>query len=275
MLARRAAAAEAPAEPAPEPAPDPAFAPPRAATSAAAINAAGNDGATPGKPADPVQAAREARRRGVAAAIARGEEPQGDYRSIETALPQATRAAAGLRAQRLRILRADVPASLPRETPKAAFMARVRAASKGLSGLGVSARCVEAAAEAYLVLERKQGGFAWGGFNSLATIAGYCARHIQRAMRWLEGAGLLDVLNTPYREGDEWWRDANIYVATMDAEPAPLPADVAGKDPVLPAATSRALGGAARLAALFGLVLRAGGLNTSPARDYRARGSPA
>lgn len=219
--------------------------------------------------------ARAARRRGVAAAIARDEEPRGQFQPVSAALPTSTQAATGLPAQRLRILRSDVPASIPRETPMAAFMARVRQAAKGLSGQGVSPRCVEAAAEACVVLERKRGGFAWTGFNGLATVAGYCARQLQRAMRWLEGQGLIDVMNVPYREGDEWWRDANIYVPTMDAEPSPLPADTAGPDPVLPASTSRALGGGARLAALFGLVLRAGGLNTSPVRNYRGRPAPA
>src|SRR6266481_3276664 len=138
--------------------------------------------------------AREARRRGVTAAIARGEEPGGRFQSLAAALPSSTRAAAGMRVQRLRILKSDVPDSLARETPMAAFMARVRAAAKRLEGQGVSPRCVEATAEACVVLERKRGGFAWAGLNSFATLAGYCTRQIQRAMRWLEGQGLIDVM---------------------------------------------------------------------------------
>lgn len=226
-------------------------------------------------PAETADAAREARRRGVVAAIARDEEPAGGFKPVSVGLPPSVQAAAGLRVERVRILKADVPASLPRRTPKAPFMARVREVVKGLAGHGVSERCLEDVAEACLYFEEKRGGFAQVGLNAIATVARYCARHVQRALHLLEGGGLFDVLNVPYREGDEWWRDANIYVATMDEEPAPLPADVEGPDPVLPASTSRALGGASRLAALFGLVLRAGGLNTSPAHNYRTRTAPA
>jgi hypothetical protein len=138
----------------------------------------------------------------------------------------------------------------------------------------VSERCYEATAEAYLYFERKRGGFAQVGYKGWAAITGYCERQVQRAVKGLEGAGIFDILNVPYREDDEWRRDENIYVATVDAEPPPVPADVDAPDPVLPASVSRALGGGSRLAALFGLVLRAGGLNTSPASNYRTRPAP-
>jgi hypothetical protein len=138
----------------------------------------------------------------------------------------------------------------------------------------VSERCYEAAAKAYLYFEGKRGGLAQVGYKAIAAVAGYCERQMQRALKGLEGAGILDILNVPYREDDEWRRDENIYVATIDAEPPPVPADVDAPDPVLPASASRALGGGSRLAALFGLVLRAGGLNTSPASNYRTRPAP-
>jgi hypothetical protein len=241
---------------APPPPPLPAVAPPRAVPSA-----------------ETTDDAREARRRGVAAAIARGEEPAGRFEGIASALPAATQAAAGLPVRRLRILKNDVPASLPRQTPMARFMARVREVAATLVGQGVSARCLETTAESLVVMEKGR-GFTWLGLNAIATVTKYCTRQIQRATRLLEGSGLFDIMNVPYREGDEWWRDANIYVATMDEEPAPLPADVEAPDPVVPASASRALGGGSRLAALFGLVLRAGGLNTSPASNYRTRPAP-
>jgi hypothetical protein len=222
------------------------------------------------------QADATAKARAKEAADRRLEER--DRRKLPTvgaALPASTQAAAGLPVERLRILRQDVPDLLPRKTPAAAFYARVRAWAEGAMRHGVSARCYEAAAKAYLYFEGKRGGLAQVGYRGMAAISGYCARQMQRAILGLEGAGLLDVMNVPYREGDEWWRDANIYVATMDEEPPPLPADVDGPDPVLPTSVSRALGGASRLAALFGLVLRAGGLNTSPASNYRTRPAPA
>lgn len=209
------------------------------------------------------------------AAIARGDEPEGRFQSLADALPPSTQSAAGLPVKRLRILKSDVPASLPRETPAAAFHARVRAFAESASPHGVSVRCYEAAAKAYLYFERKRGGLAQVGYKGMAAIAGYCERQMQRAVKGLEGAGILDVLNVPYREDDEWRRDENIYVATIDAEPPPVPADVDAPDPVVPASASRALGGGTRLAAWFGLVLRAGGLNTSPASNYRFRPAPA
>jgi hypothetical protein len=222
------------------------------------------------------QAAATAKARAKEAADRRLEER--DRRKLPTvgaALPASTQAAAGLRVERVRILKNDVPESLPRKTPKAAFMAHVRKVVKGLRGRGVSERCLEDVAEGYFYFEDKRGGFAQVGLNGFAAVVRYCARHIQRAWRLLEGGGLFDVMNVPYREGDEWWRDANIYVATMDEEPPPLPADVEGPDPAVPASASRALGGASRLAALFGLALRAGGLNKFPASNYRTRPAPA
>ena len=219
--------------------------------------------------------AREARRRGVEAAIERDEEPAGRFEGIAAVLPPSTQAAAGLRVERLRILRANVPDSLPRKTPAAALYARVRTWFKGTTPHGVSLRCYEATAKAYLYFEEKRGGFAQVGYKGWAAVSGYCARHTQRAALGLEGAGILDIMNVPYREDDEWRRDENILVATIDAEPPPVPADVEAPDPVLPASVSRALGGGARLAALFGLVLRAGGLNTPAATNYRNRPRPA
>jgi hypothetical protein len=226
------------------------------------------------RPVETMEAAREARRRGVAAAIARDQEPAGRFEGIASVLPAATQSAAGLPVKRLRILKNDVPASLPRATPPAALFARVRAWVRSTVPHGVSERCYEAAAKAYLYFEGKRGGLAQVGYKGFAAVAGYCERQMQRALKGLEGAGIFDILNVPYREDDEWRRDENIYVATIDAEPPPVPADIDAPDPVLPASVSRALGGGSRLAALFGLVLRAGGLNTSPASNYRTRPAP-
>jgi hypothetical protein len=225
-------------------------------------------------PAETTDAAREARRRGVAAAIARGEEPAGRFEGIASALPPSVQAAADLPIERLKILKTLLPESLPRKTPMGGFMNRVRDVIPTLVGRGVSARCLEATAEALVVLEKAR-GFTWAGLKGIATVAKYCARHIQRATRLLEGAGLFQVMSVPYRDGDNWWRDANIYIATMDEEPVPLPADVEGADPVPPPPAFRALTGGARLAALFGLVLRDGGLSRPPAPKNRTRPAPA
>jgi hypothetical protein len=226
-----------------------------------------------GTPAEP-QPAREARRRGVEAAIARGEEPTGRFEGIAAVLPPSVQAAAGIPVRPPRILKADVPDSIPRKTPKTSFMPHVRVMILSVLGRGVSKRCLEDVAEAVVILERDR-GFTWAGLKSIATVSRYCVRHVWRALRLLIAAGLFHFMHVPYREGDEWWRDANIYVATMDEEPAPVPADVDAPDPVVPASVSRELGGGARLAALFGLVLRADGLNTSAATNYRTRPRPA
>jgi hypothetical protein len=238
--------------------------------------------AAPVTPAPRVQApamprteeAREARRRGVVAAINRGEEPEGKPRSVAQALPAATQRAAGLRVERVRILRALVPASLPRETAAALWKARILAAVAQLPNHGVSERCYELVADAILYWERKGKGFAQIGLPGLAKVARYCVRQLQRAINGLEATGMLDVVNVLHREDNEWRRDENIYVPTIDAEPAPLPADVAAADPVLPASVSRALGAGARLAALFGMVLRDGGLNVFAPRGDRVRPAP-
>jgi hypothetical protein len=229
----------------------------------------------PTPPRESEDEARKARRRGIEAAIERDEEPSGKFQGVAAVLPPSVQAAAGLRVERLRILKANVPASLPRETPPAALYARVRAWFEGMPPHGVSRRCYEAAAKTYLHFEEKRGGFVQAGYKAWAAFSGYCARHMQRAVIGLEGAGILDIMNVPYRDNDEWRRDENIYVATMDAEPPPVPADVDAPDPIVPAWVSRALGGASRLAAWFGLALRAGGLNTTPASNYRTRPRPA
>ena len=229
-------------------------------------------------PADPEpepdspDAARAARRRGLVAAIARGEEPAGAPRPISAMLPPQVQAAARIRVNHWKVHKADVPERIDRETAAGDWFARIRAAAAG-GHPGLSWHAIEKYAEKLIYVERRDRvGFVQRTGEQFAKLMGYCERHVTRLKNWFEAHGLFDVLNVLVRDADGLLvRGANIYVPTVDVPPAPLPADVEGADPVPSAAASRAFGGLARLAALFGLRERPWGLNATPISSSRLR----
>lgn len=222
----------------------------------------------PGLPAPVVTDAALAAMQAEATARAKADTSSlGGGRSVGAALPPAVRATAKIRAKHESVHQADLR-PIARETDAAVFYAKVRAAAAARPHLGISLHAIEKFAETIVYLERKDGvGYVQRALQALGKFSRYCARHIQRLKDWFEANNLIDIVNTKVRTGaGVIRRGANVYVPTVDRSPAPLPADVEDKDPVVSAAVSRALGGMNRLAALFGLHRRPWGLNTTPSR---------
>lgn len=190
----------------------------------------------------------------------------GLFSSIASKLPPIAQAAGKLRVKHPRILKADIR-PIARQTDESAIRSKLRAfyavPRKGYPLLG----SMQQALSAILHVERADGmGFANRTLKAMATIAGHSVRTFQRCKDTLVATGLIDqACSVVAAPGGGYWLDANVYVPTVDVAPAPLPADVRKPDPVLPIAVK--LGGLARLAALFGLMARPTGLNTTPLRS--------
>jgi hypothetical protein len=198
-------------------------------------------------------------------------QPRDAERQVGDALSPATRAAAGLRVNHHKIHKADVK-PIERETDASAWYALIRARHRDARGERPGLAFVLRVCGAIVAAEVADGmGFARRTYQELARWAGCCSRTVERCVRFLETHNLLDTLNVLYRTTDgALWRDANIYVPTIDRPLAPLPADVKGADPVRSMAMSRVFGGLSRLAALFGLRQRPWGLNATPISPTRS-----
>lgn len=159
----------------------------------------------------------------------------------------------------------DVPKNIDRRTDERACFAIVTDTARKFPHPGISGHAIDDVVAGYCRIEQQQNtGMVRATLKFMAAVTGYSMRHLQRVNRWLEAHGLFDVMNEMIRvEGFGLYRRNNIYVIAVDAAPVPLSADVPGAD-VRPA--PRTTGGLARLAALFGLVARPRGLNTTALR---------
>ena len=194
--------------------------------------------------------------------------PEQPSRGVAEALPARLQAASGVRVVNPKIWNSDAHPIRGARPDFDAWLSRARAAIRGRGRGDVLAVTADRIAGLLVYCARRTGdGFARVTFADLAKLAGCCVETARRAVRCLEGWGVVDTFNVLVRRpGGAVERDANLYLlrdsAQDSAERESPPAD-------------RLADRLSRYAAVFGLRARLWGLNATPLRSPAPARTPA